>query len=39
MNATSGMFRAEKNGETVENNFYLLLEVVHIFETLEFAVG
>jgi len=39
MNAIGGMFKAKKNGEIVENSFYLSLEVVHIFKTLEFTVA
>jgi hypothetical protein len=39
MNATSGMFKVEKNGVTVESSLCLLLEVVRIFETLEFIVA
>jgi SUMO ligase MMS21 Smc5/6 complex component len=37
MNVTSKMFKDEKNGVHVNNNLCLLLEVVHVFEVLEFT--
>jgi hypothetical protein len=39
MNVMDEMFKDEKNGVIVESNLYLLLEVVHIFEVLEFTVA
>jgi hypothetical protein len=36
MNATGQMFKDKKNGVTVESNLHLLLEVMHVFEVLEF---
>jgi hypothetical protein len=38
MNVTGGMFKDGKNGVIVENILCLLLEVVHMFEVLEFIV-
>jgi len=39
MNAMGGMFKAKKKGVTMESSLCLLLEVVCIFETLEFVVA
>ncbi len=39
MNATSEMFKDEKKGVTVKNNLHLLLEVMHVFEVLEFTIA
>jgi hypothetical protein len=36
MNATGKMSRTKKNEVTIENDFRLLLEVVSVFEVLEF---
>jgi hypothetical protein len=38
MNVMGGMFKVEKNEVTFENSLCLLLEVVHIFKTLEFVI-
>jgi acyl CoA:acetate/3-ketoacid CoA transferase alpha subunit len=38
MNVTSKMFKDEKNGVIVKISLCLLLEVVHIFEVLEFTI-
>jgi hypothetical protein len=38
MNVTGEMFKDEKKRVTVENNLHLLLEVMHIFEVLEFII-
>jgi hypothetical protein len=34
-----GMFKDEKNGVTIKSNFHLLLEVVRVFEILEFTIA
>jgi hypothetical protein len=39
MNAIGGMFKDKKNRVIVESNLCLLLEVVCIFEVLEFTIA
>jgi hypothetical protein len=39
MNAMGEMFKDEKNGVTVKSSLRLLLEVMHIFEVLEFTIA
>jgi hypothetical protein len=38
MNVMGGMFKDEKYGVIVKNSLRLLLEVVHIFQVLEFKI-
>jgi hypothetical protein len=37
MNATGGTFKDEKNEVIIKSSLRLLLEVVHVFEVLEFT--
>ncbi len=38
MNVMSEMFKDEKKGVTIESSLHLLLEVMHIFEVLNFII-
>jgi hypothetical protein len=39
MNTTSEMFKEKINGVTVESNLRLLLEIMRVFEVLEFITS
>jgi hypothetical protein len=39
MNVMSGMFKDEKIGVTIKSSLHLLLDVVRIFEVLEFITA